>query len=214
MASGEPQPARDMFVQGQPARQLGERPSTGVLRDHAALLCDARDPVRVGRDFADSDTRESPPVAIVNEALATDYRDGRKSACFAVARRRISLALGPTRSTHRPARSARGPDIQRPHSPSDRRGRRTLVVRSIHDGAAVLVPLILFVAAVIYHSRIRRARSRTDRGAAHYRVGLARIEDRWSGLGNPGTSLEDANHVYAADLDVFGPGNLFELLCA
>jgi hypothetical protein len=166
MASGEPQPARDMFVQGQPARQLGERPSTGVLRDHAALLCDARDPVRVGRDFADSDTRESPPVAIVNEALATDYRDGRKSACFAVARRRISLALGPTRSTHRPARSARGPDIQRPHSPSDRRGRRTLVVRSIHDGAAVLVPLILFVAAVIYHSRIRRARSRTDRGAA------------------------------------------------
>ena len=77
---------------------------------------------------------------------------------------------------------------------------------------AWLVPLTLFGAAVIYHSRVRRARSRTDRGAAHYRVGLARIEDRWSGLGNPGTSLEDANHVYAADLDVFGPGNLFELL--
>src|SRR5262245_17073444 len=75
-----------------------------------------------------------------------------------------------------------------------------------------LVPLTLFAAAVIYHSRVRRARSRTDRGAGHYRVGLARIEDRWSGLGNPGTSLEDANHVYAADLDVFGPGNLFELL--
>jgi hypothetical protein len=75
-----------------------------------------------------------------------------------------------------------------------------------------LVPLTLFVAAVLYHSRVRRARARTDRAAAHYRLGLARIEDRWSGLGNPGTELEDAHHVYAADLDLFGPGNLFELL--
>jgi hypothetical protein len=75
-----------------------------------------------------------------------------------------------------------------------------------------LLPVTLFAAAVIYHSRVRRARSRTDRAAAHYRVGLARIEDRWSGLGNPGTSLDDANHVYSADLDIFGPGNLFELL--
>jgi hypothetical protein len=77
---------------------------------------------------------------------------------------------------------------------------------------AWLVPLALFVAAVIYHSRVRRARTRADRAAAHYRVGLARMEDRWSGLGNPGTELEDAHHVYAADLDLFGPGNLFELL--
>jgi hypothetical protein len=77
---------------------------------------------------------------------------------------------------------------------------------------AWLVPLTLFVAAVIYHSRVRRARARTDRAATHYRVGLARMEDRWSGLGNPGTGLEDAQHVYAADLDLFGPGNLFELL--
>jgi hypothetical protein len=77
---------------------------------------------------------------------------------------------------------------------------------------AWLVPLTLFVAAVIYHSRVRRARTRTDRAAAHYRVGLARIEDRWSGLGNPGTGLEEAHHVYAADLDLFGHGNLFELL--
>jgi hypothetical protein len=77
---------------------------------------------------------------------------------------------------------------------------------------AWLVPLMLFVVAVSYHARVRRARARTDRAAAFYRVGLARIEDRWSGLGNPGTELEDAHHAYAADLDLFGPGNLFELL--
>lgn len=79
-------------------------------------------------------------------------------------------------------------------------------------GYAWPVPVALFVAAVIYHSRVRRARARTDRAAAHYRVGLARIEDRWSGLGNSGVEFEDAQHVYAADLDLFGHGNLFELL--
>jgi hypothetical protein len=75
-----------------------------------------------------------------------------------------------------------------------------------------LLPLASFIAAVIYHSRIRRTRARADRAAAYYRLGAARIEDRWSGLGNPGTELDDAHHVYAADLDLFGPGNLFELL--
>ncbi len=75
-----------------------------------------------------------------------------------------------------------------------------------------LVPLTLFVGAVIYHSRVRRDRTRTDRAATHYRLRLARIEDRWSGLGNPGTDYDDPQHVYAADLDLFGHGNLFELL--
>ena len=51
-----------------------------------------------------------------------------------------------------------------------------------------------------------------ERAAAHYRAGIARIEDRWSGRGNPGTRFDDPHHVYAADLDLFGPGNLFELL--
>jgi hypothetical protein len=75
-----------------------------------------------------------------------------------------------------------------------------------------LVPLGLFIAAVMQHSRIRRARARTDRAAEHYRLGLARMEDRWQGLGNPGSHFEDSQHGYAADLDLFGHGNLFELL--
>jgi hypothetical protein len=75
-----------------------------------------------------------------------------------------------------------------------------------------LVPVVLFIVAVIYHSRVRRARASADRAAAHYRAGIARIEDRWSGQGNPGTRFDDPHHVYAADLDLFGPGNLFELL--
>ena len=75
-----------------------------------------------------------------------------------------------------------------------------------------VLPAVLFLAAVIYHSRVRRAHARAERAAAHYRAGMARIEDRWSGQGNPGTRFDDPHHVYAADLDLFGPGNLFELL--
>ncbi len=75
-----------------------------------------------------------------------------------------------------------------------------------------VAPLGLFIVAVIYHARVRRAGARAERAAAHYRAGIARIEDRWSGSGNPGTRFDDPHHVYAADLDLFGPGNLFELL--
>lgn len=73
-------------------------------------------------------------------------------------------------------------------------------------------PLLLFILALTYHSRVRRAQASAERAADHYRAGIARIEDRWSGRGNPGTRFDDPHHVYAADLDLFGPGNLFELL--
>ena len=75
-----------------------------------------------------------------------------------------------------------------------------------------VVPATLFLVAVMYHSRVRRSLARAERAAAHYRAGIARIEDRWSGQGNQGTRFDDPHHVYSADLDLFGPGNLFELL--
>jgi hypothetical protein len=75
-----------------------------------------------------------------------------------------------------------------------------------------VAPAALFIIAVMVHSRARRAHARAGRAAAHYRMGIARIEDRWSGQGNPGTRFDEPHHVYAADLDLFGPGNLFELL--
>src|SRR3954471_10708283 len=42
-----------------------------------------------------------------------------------------------------------------------------------------LLPVALFVVAMIYPSRVRQARACADRAAAHYRAGIARIEDRW-----------------------------------
>src|SRR5262249_13726544 len=40
-----------------------------------------------------------------------------------------------------------------------------------------------------------------------------RLEDRWTGSGEPGDRFLDPEHPNAADLDLFGRGSLFELLC-
>ena len=76
----------------------------------------------------------------------------------------------------------------------------------------MVVPLILFIFIAAYHSRILRAQNLAQRGVSFYRNGLARIEDRWPGTGQTGDRFNDPHHVYAADLDLFGRGGLFELL--
>lgn len=75
------------------------------------------------------------------------------------------------------------------------------------------VPLIVFVSIATYHSCILRARDLAQHAVAFYYSGLARIEDRWAGTGQTGERFKDPHHVYAADLDLFGQGGLFELLC-
>jgi hypothetical protein len=79
--------------------------------------------------------------------------------------------------------------------------------------AWLLLGVAAFAALVIAHQAARRARSRAERAADFYRKGLARIEDQWPGTGEQGTQFDDPRHVYAADLDLFGKGGLFELLC-
>jgi hypothetical protein len=76
----------------------------------------------------------------------------------------------------------------------------------------LVVPLIAFVFIAAYHSRILRAKDLAQRGVSFYRSGLARIEGRWVGMGQTGERFSDPHHVYAADLDLFGRGGLFELL--
>jgi hypothetical protein len=76
----------------------------------------------------------------------------------------------------------------------------------------ILAPIAAFIAIAAYHSRVLRLREFADRAAEFYRAGLARIEDRWVGHGNAGERFNDPHHVYAAGLDIFGRGGLFELL--
>ena len=71
---------------------------------------------------------------------------------------------------------------------------------------------MLFIWLARRHDRVIRARQAALRGIAFYERGLARLEDRWVGTGEPGDRFRDDAHVYANDLDLFGPGSLFELL--
>jgi hypothetical protein len=79
-------------------------------------------------------------------------------------------------------------------------------------GAWVTLPALAFVALVIVHDRILQREERATRIRRFFEDGIARLENRWAGLGNPGDAYRDPNHPYAEDLDVFGVGSLFELL--
>ena len=76
----------------------------------------------------------------------------------------------------------------------------------------LLAPGVGFLALMVRHERTIRARDAAARAIAYYERGLARIEDRWIGTGEPGTRFRDEHHPYAVDLDLFGPGSVFELL--
>lgn len=71
----------------------------------------------------------------------------------------------------------------------------------------------LFLALVVLHERVLQAKARAARAVRHVERGLARVEDRWRGTGTGGERFADESHPFAADLDLFGPGSIFELLC-
>jgi hypothetical protein len=76
----------------------------------------------------------------------------------------------------------------------------------------LLVPVAAFIALAVRHDRVIRARDRSAALVAFYERGLARIDDRWTGTGATGERYRSDHHPYANDLDLFGPGSLFELL--
>lgn len=82
------------------------------------------------------------------------------------------------------------------------------------SGYWLLVPIAAYLALALWHELTLRGRARAERAAEFYERGLARIEDRWSGTGPAGERFRDAKHVYADDLDLFGSGGLFQLLCS
>jgi hypothetical protein len=77
----------------------------------------------------------------------------------------------------------------------------------------LLVPAAAFAALVAVHARVRGRRRRAERGRAFYERGLARLDGQWAGAGRTGARFLDPHHPYADDLDLFGEGSLYELLC-
>jgi hypothetical protein len=76
-----------------------------------------------------------------------------------------------------------------------------------------LVSLVaLFSVIAIGHGRLINSRDRARSAVAFYRRGLARIQFEWPGAGDTGDRFQPVEHLYAADLDLFGRGSLFELV--
>ncbi|MFY9646905.1 MAG: hypothetical protein WAK29_17130 [Terriglobales bacterium] len=77
----------------------------------------------------------------------------------------------------------------------------------------ILLPAAVSVSIVQALTRNARAHARVQRIVTFYELGLGRLRHRWQGHGLSGEEFRPENHAYASDLDLFGAGSLFELLC-
>jgi len=81
-------------------------------------------------------------------------------------------------------------------------------------GRALLVPGAAFLAAVVLHDRVATRRARNARAVALYERALARLAGKWADPRfEDGGRFLDPKHPFAADMDLFGPQSLFQLLC-
>jgi MutS domain V len=79
--------------------------------------------------------------------------------------------------------------------------------------AYVFVPIVALATLFAWHERVLRLLRGCNRLRSFYEQAIARVEDRWAGTGQTGEQFLDLSHPYARDLDLFGKGGLFELLC-
>ena len=76
-----------------------------------------------------------------------------------------------------------------------------------------LLPVVVFLAAVVKYESVSRHLDRCRRGMVYHEQNLERLEHRWLSAGNMGERYVDEHHAYECDLDLFGKGSLFQLLC-
>jgi hypothetical protein len=84
---------------------------------------------------------------------------------------------------------------------------------NLFSGWWLLAPAAVSIVLAVVHDQVLRRKAACDRAAAVYETGIARIEDRWVGQGETGEQFRDPFHQYSDDLDIFGKGSLFQLLC-
>ena len=77
----------------------------------------------------------------------------------------------------------------------------------------VFAPAAAFATLFIIHERLLRVAEQRRRSIRYFERALDRLEGKWAGQGEAGDRFLDPAHPYAEDLDLFGKGSLFELLC-
>jgi len=76
----------------------------------------------------------------------------------------------------------------------------------------LMVPAVAYVILATVHEFVLRRKKRAEVAGDFYQRGIARMEDRWAGTGQTGENFRERNYLCAEDLDIFGPGSLFQLL--
>ena len=77
----------------------------------------------------------------------------------------------------------------------------------------LLLPVAAFIVLAVLHERLLRVVRLCSRGIRFYDQGLARLHGTWQGQGAAGDRFLPPDHPCARDLDLFGRGSVFELLC-
>jgi hypothetical protein len=70
--------------------------------------------------------------------------------------------------------------------------------------------IVAFFVAVVAHARVDQRRREVDERAAVHERHVARISGRFHTLPSDGSGLLPADHPYASDIDLTGPGSLFQ----
>ncbi|HVX67439.1 MAG TPA: hypothetical protein VHA11_12590 [Bryobacteraceae bacterium] len=87
---------------------------------------------------------------------------------------------------------------------------------AIRRQASVLLPSLpvpLLAASARRFRKNRQSQFRMGRLRRFYARAVQRVQGNWAGHGVSGEEFADSAHRYASDLNVFGEGSLFELLC-
>jgi hypothetical protein len=84
--------------------------------------------------------------------------------------------------------------------------------------AKVFIALALLPGYATFHlfQMYRRAGEKWasfDAQCDYFERGIWRLTDKWQGAGRQGLEFGRADHLYQEDLNILGPGSLFELLC-
>ena len=87
-----------------------------------------------------------------------------------------------------------------------------LLVGGLGRADLLIAPAAAFLVLAVAHARVLNARDRAQTAVGFYERALARVAGAWMGTGRTGAELAPADHLYAADLDLFGRASLFELL--
>jgi MutS domain V len=78
-----------------------------------------------------------------------------------------------------------------------------------------VVPALAAPMVIRLLAQNSRDHNRAQRIVRFYKSGIARLRGEWRGRGMQGEEFKsrEGSHLYAADLDLFGRGSLFEFLC-